>query len=382
MSRSMHRPVVGVVALVALVAAAAFVWVEVRQEREFRRLVAVGEAALAEGQTFVAIEAFSGAVVLKPGSMLPHLKRGDTYRRRGEFANASRDLLRAAELDETAPQPLELLGDLSAAMGRHQRAADYYSRYLQLDDRAAHVLYKLAVAQVRDGRPERAIDPLLAAIALDDGLVEAHYLLGMSLRSQKRYEEALRALTRAVALNAAFVAAHEELAHLYADLGRPRDQIEQLERIAALEPQRAERLVRVGLMYARIGRQDAAILTLGRAAERFPDAQPVYAALGRVWLTAADVRRDPAAIGKAIEALEGAAGRTDATAETLTLYGRALLLSGQAAAAERALLDAVRRPPVDPQAYRYLEEAATRLGHDSIARAARANYVTLTGAPG
>jgi hypothetical protein len=42
-----HRSVVLTVALAALVAAASVVAVEVRQEREFRRLIAVGDAALA-----------------------------------------------------------------------------------------------------------------------------------------------------------------------------------------------------------------------------------------------------------------------------------------------------------------------------------------------
>jgi hypothetical protein len=77
----MKRPVVVAVAAVALITAVVLVWVDARREREFRRLIAVGDAALASGQTFDAIEAFSGALALKPDSMLASLKRGDTYRR-------------------------------------------------------------------------------------------------------------------------------------------------------------------------------------------------------------------------------------------------------------------------------------------------------------
>ena len=72
-----HRPIVVAVALAAFVAAALLVAVEVRQEREFRRLIAVGDAALADDQLFVAVESFSGAIAFKPASMLAHLKRGD-----------------------------------------------------------------------------------------------------------------------------------------------------------------------------------------------------------------------------------------------------------------------------------------------------------------
>ena len=379
MSAPMKRSVVLVSAAGALVAAGLVVSLQVRQEREFRRLVAVGEQALDEDQTFVAIEAFSGALALKNGSMLAYLKRGDTYRRRGEYAKALRDLREAVRLDPTAPQPIELLADVNGAMGRHERAVELYHQYLALDDRAARVLYKLAVAQFRGGQAARAIDSLKKAVALEDRLPEAHYLLGMCLRAQKRDDEALRALTRAVQLNPAFIAAREELADLHAERGERRAGIEQLEAIAALEPSRPERLVNVGLTYVRFGQPDSAILTLGRAAERYPDTPAVYAALGRVWLDTAAARGDGAAMAKALEALAPIASRTDATSETLTLYGRALLMSGHAAAAERTLQQAVSRAPADPAAYRYLADAATRLGHTAIAEDASARYALLAG---
>ena len=375
----MKRSVVLVSAAGALVAAGLLVWFQVGQEREFRSLVAAGEQALDEDQTFAAIEAFSGALALKNGSMLAYLKRGDTYRRRGEYAKALRDLREAAALDPTAPQPIELLGDVNGAMGRHERAADLYEQYLILDDRAAKVLYKLAVARFRSGQSAKAIDPLRKAVSLEDKFPEAHYLLGMCLRAQKQETEALSVLTRAVQLNPAFIAAREELADLHAERGDRREGIEQLEAIAALEPSRPERLVSVGLTYARMGQPDAAILTLGRAAERYPDTPAVYTALGRVWLDTAVAGGDGVAIGKAIEALEPIASRPDASSETLALYGRALLMSGNAAAAERMLQQAVSRAPVDPLAYRYLAAAATRLGHGAIADDASARYALLAG---
>src|ERR687896_684538 len=78
------------------------VWYSVRQEREFQRLIAAGDAALAADQTYGAIEAFSDALALKSDSMLAYLKRGDTYRRRGELAAALRDLRLATTLDPSA----------------------------------------------------------------------------------------------------------------------------------------------------------------------------------------------------------------------------------------------------------------------------------------
>src|SRR5262245_5891456 len=79
----MKRSLVFAVGVAVAIASTILVWADVRKEREFRRLIAVGDEALATGETFNAIEAYSGAVALKPKSMLAYLKRGDTYRRRG-----------------------------------------------------------------------------------------------------------------------------------------------------------------------------------------------------------------------------------------------------------------------------------------------------------
>lgn len=373
----MKRAVIGAAVAAASVVAMVLIWNTARQEREFRRLIAVGDAALTRDQTFEAIEAFSGALALKNDSMLAHLKRGETYRRRGEFNAALRDLRDAAALDPSAPQPLELLGDVNSAMGRYERATEDYRRFIALEDRAPLVLYKLALAYYRNGRATLAIDALRRAVAIDDRFTEAHYLLGMSLRDRKRDDEALRALNRAVDINPAFAAAREELADLYAASGRVRESIEQLEALAALEPSKAERLVGVGLAYARLGRTDAAILTLGRAAERFAEEPTVYTALGRVWLESAELRNDDVALSKAVEALEPAAGRAAASSETLALYGRALFLSGKVVEAERVLRQAVTRLPLDPRALAHLSSAAERLGHLAEGRDALIQYVSL-----
>jgi tetratricopeptide (TPR) repeat protein len=115
---------------------------------------------------------------------------------------------------------------------------------------------------------------------------------------------------------------------------------------------------------ARAGRGDAAVVTLGRALERFPDAPQVYAALGHVWLIDAERRDDRVALNKAIGALQHAAGRADATSETYAELGRALMLAGDHQAAERALRQS------GCQGSRSRPEAYLRPGRDHRARRA------------
>jgi tetratricopeptide (TPR) repeat protein len=372
-----NRPIVVAVTVMTLAGAVTFLWIDARQQREYRRLLAVGDEAMADGQTLEAIEAFSGALTLKPESMIARLMRGETYRRRGEFASAVRDLNDAAALDPTAPRPLELLGDAHAAMGQHDAAASDYQRSLRLDDRAPHVVYKLGLAHYRNGNIPEAIDALTRAVALDDRMAQAHYLLGLCLRDRRPRDQAERALLRAVELEPTFAAAREELVQLYADSGRHRQAIEQLEALSALEPGRPERLVSVGLAYARLGRRDAAVLTLGRAAERHPDSSIVYTALGRVWLETAEGDNDRVALNKSLKALAPVAEHPDATSETLTMYGKALLLSGNTTAAERTLRRAVEQFPVEPAAFTYLATASRRLGHVAVAKDAETKLALL-----
>ena len=264
-------------------------------------------------------------------------------------------------------------------MGRHERASEHYEAFVALDDRAPRVLYKLALAYYRSGQVEKAINPLRDATELDGRFTEAHYLLGMCLRERRQDEEALRALARAVEINPAFVPAREEMVDLFDRTGRRQEALEQLEALAALESTSAERLVDVGLAYARWGRTDLAIPTLGLAAERFPDEPVIHTALGRVWLETAELLNDPVALSKALEALQPSASPANASGEALTLYGRATMLSGDTAVAERALLLATEKRPVEPAAFRYLADVAEQLGHTTIARDALLRYVALVG---
>lgn len=348
-------------------------------DREYQRLIAAGDAALAANQPYQALEAYSGAAALRPDAMLAHLKRGIAYQTRGELLNATRDLRRAVELDAAAPRPLELLGDVNASLGRYDRAAGCYERYLRLDDRSTTVLYKLGLARYRGGEPAAAIAPIEKAVALDPRLPEPHHLLGLALRDERRLPEARASLEEATRLAPGLLAPREALADVYFAMGDDRLGIDQLEALVALEPTKAERLIALALAQAGAGQRDRAVVTLGRGLERFPNAGAVYAALGHIWLQTAEDRSDDIALGKAVGALTHAASHADASTDALTDYGRALMLSGEAVAAERVLKEAAARVPVPPQAYLYLADLQAQAGRTRESRDALIRYATLVG---
>ena len=366
---------------VALIAVAGVLaYSVVASEREFDRLIAEGDHAVANDRHFQAIEAYSGAIALRPDSMLAHLKRGVAYQDQGQLESALRDLREAVTIDPSALIPLELTGDVNVALTRSERAVERYEAYIALDERNPRVLYKLGLARYRAGRIDEASDPLQQAIRIDPGLGDAYYVLGLVQRDQNQLAHARASLEHAARLSpAGQTAAREALADVYALDGDHSKAINQLEALAALDPTRAERLIALGLAQARAGREDAAVTTLGRAVERFPDAPQVYAALGEVWLTIAQRRGDHVALNKALEALGLAASRPDATSDTLAALGRASLLAGDVRGAERALRQAVSRVPVPPEAYLQLADVTVRDGRIQDARDSLVKYATLIG---
>lgn len=361
----MKRLAIGV--LLAAAMAGVFLYTGVTRDTEYRRLVAAGDDALGHDQVFLALEAFSGAIALKSESMLAYLKRGETYHRRGDLAAALRDLTRASALAPEATRPLERLGDVSQALGRHEEAARHYAAYVARDDRAPRVLYKLALAHHRAGRTTRTIPLVRQAAELAPEMPEAHYLLGISLWDRNRLDPATEALTRALTLSPGFTIAREALGGVFAAAGRLDEQVEQLEALAALEPDRPERDVALGLAYARIGRTDMAVLALGRAAEEHPEQPLVYTALGRVWLDIARTTNDRIALSKSLSALQSIPMAT-ASSEALTLLARALRLAGERESAVAALELATERFPLDPSAFVQLADLVEQEGDTRRAR--------------
>jgi tetratricopeptide (TPR) repeat protein len=362
-----------VLAMSAIGAASAYE--AVARQRDYRAHLTRGDNALRDDETFGAIEAYSGAIALRSDSMLAYLRRGDTYRRRGDRGDldaAARDFRKAASLDPSATHPLEALGDVLYLLQRYGNAADAFAQCVRLDDRSARVSYKLALSRYRDGDIDSALTAVNQTVRLDDRMADAYYLLGICLREKRRTSDALPAFEKAVALSPGLIAAREELTDVLGALGRRGDELEQLQVLAGLDRDHVERQVAVGLAHARAGHWDLAVLTLGNALERNPDDPQLYRALGQVWFERP--RDDRAFLSKAREALERVVSSPTASSEVLTLYGRALLQDGDVEAAEHTLQQATSRYPIEPAAFLLYASTAERQNHAAAARNALILY--------
>jgi tetratricopeptide (TPR) repeat protein len=354
---------------------AAYAYQVATRQRDYATLLIRGDNALRDDQTFGAIEAYSGAIALRQDSMIAYLRRGQTYQRRGDrgdLERAASDFRTAAALDPTATRPVEAMGDVLYQLQRYDRAADAYERFLRLDDRSARVIYRLALARYRQRDLDGAMTAVKEANRLDDRMADAHYLLGLCLREKRRTADALAAFERAVALEPGMIAAREELADLFGTLGRRAEELEQLQVLAGLDRDRVARQVAVGMAHARAGHWDLAVLTLGGALERNPNEPEIYRALGQIWLERP--RDDRAFLSKARQALERVATTPTATSQALTLYARALLQDGDVDGAQRALLQATTRFPIEPAALLLYASTEEKRDHLDAARQALIQY--------
>ena len=370
------KPTVAIVAFLAIATAgAALAYQTAARERDYREQIRRGDGARRDDQGVAAIEAYSGAIVLRPDSMLPYLRRAETYATRGDLDAAARDFRTAAGLDPSAVRPLDELGDVLYERQRFDAAAESYEKGLRLDERSPGITYKLALARYRDGDIDAALKALDQTLRLTDRMSAAYYLRGLCLREKHEPADAAKAFERAVALSPGMIPAREELADLYGAAGRRADELEQLQLLAGLDRDHVERYVAMGLAHARSGQTDAALLTLTDALDRAPGNPAADGALGRVWLDMAPGRSD--ALNKALHALERAASTAAAPSETLAVYGRALLRANQPEEAEAVLLEALQRYPVDPAAYVAYADAAERENHLEAARNALRIHAAL-----
>ncbi len=374
--------------LTALLAAAGAAYQAAARVREYRALLAEGDRAADLDQVFAAIEAYSGAIALREDAMLPYLRRGDMYRRHGKLDAAARDLRSAADRDPSATQPLEAWADVLYEQHRYDRSAEIYERRLRLDAASPGATYKLALSLYRIGKLDAALSTLARAIELDGLRAEPYYLRGLCLRDQGHLAAAVAAFEASLSRAPGLAAAREELADLYRILGRAVDEIAQLQILADLDRSQVERQVAVGVAHARAAREadlaatrdrhaNLAVLTLGHALERAPDAPPIYGALGQVWLDSAIADNDRVDLKKAIEALERVALLPEAPSEWITSYGLALVRDNQFEAAERVLRRATERYPVDLRALPEYAAVAERNGRLDSARSALVKFAAL-----
>ncbi|HKV24759.1 MAG TPA: tetratricopeptide repeat protein [Candidatus Acidoferrum sp.] len=203
-----------------------------------------------------AIEVFRDAITRYPSSARLAIGLGMAYYGHGNYDDAVKSLIRAADLDPTDPNCYVFLSKAyDSSPSQVDEVVQRFRRFSELQPRNARALYYYAMSLWKGKRAEdpnldvRQIESLLKkSLELDPRLADAHLQLGNLYSDQHRYEDAVPEYQHALDLNPNLADGHYRLGQAYVRTGKREEAQEQLQvyqklneaQLADLERQRAE----------------------------------------------------------------------------------------------------------------------------------------------
>jgi tetratricopeptide (TPR) repeat protein len=203
-----------------------------------------------------AIQIFQSAVERYPNSPRLAIGLGIAYYSRGNYDDAVKSLLKAADLSPADPRVYPFLSRAyDSSPSQAEEVIARFRRFAEQQPDNARAQYYYAMSLWKG---KRAQDPnldltqiaalLQKSIALDTSLAEAHLQLGNLYSDQQKYTDAIPEYQRALELNVDLADAHYRLGQAYVHTGekeRAKEQLQVYQRIreqhlADLDKQRAE----------------------------------------------------------------------------------------------------------------------------------------------
>jgi len=203
-----------------------------------------------------AVEVFQQASDRYPASQRIMIGLGMALYARGNYDDAVKSLLRAADLNPSDPGCYLFLSKAyDSSPSQAAEVIERFRRFAELQPRNARALYYYAMSLWKGKRAQdpgldlHQIESLLKnSLALDPKLAEVHLQLGNLYSDQNKYTEAVPEYGRALELNPDLADAHYRLGQAYVRTGekdRAQEQFQVYQRIreqhlADLDKQRAE----------------------------------------------------------------------------------------------------------------------------------------------
>ena len=203
-----------------------------------------------------AVEVFRQGVERYPASQRMVVGLGMALYVHGNYDDAVKSLLRAADLNPSEPNCYFFLSRAyDSSPSQADEVIQRFRRFAELQPKNARALYYYAVSLWKGKRAQdpdldlHKIESLLTqAIALDPKLAEAHFQLGSLYSDQNKYSEAIPEYKRAIELNSDLADAYYRLGQAYVRTGDRATAQEKFEvyqklreqHLADLEKQRAE----------------------------------------------------------------------------------------------------------------------------------------------
>jgi tetratricopeptide (TPR) repeat protein len=203
-----------------------------------------------------AVEVFRQATTRYPNSQRLAIGLGMALYSRGNYDDAVKALLKAADLNPSDPRCYLFLSKAyDSSPGQAENVIEHFRRFAELQPQNARALYYYAMSMWKgrrapgQGQDLGPIEILLKkSIALDSNLAEPHLQLGNLYSDQNKFADAIPEYQKAVESNPDLADIHYRLGQAYVHAGqkgRAREQLElyqklRTEHLAELDRQRAE----------------------------------------------------------------------------------------------------------------------------------------------
>jgi tetratricopeptide (TPR) repeat protein len=203
-----------------------------------------------------AIEVFQHAAERYPDSPRLAIGLGMALYSRGNYDDAVKSLLKAADLNPSDPRCYPFLSKAyDSSPSQADEVIQRFRRFAELQPGNAHALYYYAMSLWKGKRAQdpgldlHQIESLLKqSIALDPALADAHLQLGNLYSDQAKYADSIPEYRRALDLNSDLADAHYRLGQAYVRTGekdRAQEELQVYQRLRAehladLDKQRAE----------------------------------------------------------------------------------------------------------------------------------------------
>jgi tetratricopeptide (TPR) repeat protein len=203
-----------------------------------------------------AVDVFTQGTRRYPKSPRLAIGLGMAFYSRGNYDEAVKALLRAADLDPTDARCYYFLSKAyDSSPGQANEVIQRFRRFAELQPQNGHAVYYYAMSMWKGRRAQDAdvdfgqIEMLLKrSVESDPKFPEAHLQLGNLYSEQKKYSDAAPQYEKALALNSDLADAHYRLGQAYVHLGKREEAQQQLDvyqklrtqHLADLDKQRAE----------------------------------------------------------------------------------------------------------------------------------------------
>lgn len=203
-----------------------------------------------------AVEVFQRATERYPQSQRLAIGLGMALYSRGNYDEAVKALIKAADLNPSDPRCYYFLSKAyDSSPAQASEVIQRFRRFADLEPNNAHAYYYYAMSLWKGRRAQDAsvdfdqVESLLKkSVELEAKFPEAHVQLGNLYSDQKRYELAVPQYEEALALNSDLPDAHYRLAQAYVHTGKKEEAQKQLQvyqqqraqHLAELEKQRSE----------------------------------------------------------------------------------------------------------------------------------------------